>query len=328
MRNPLFLARRLAGGLLLALAFALPASTFAQAPPEIRVGAGPDDPSIPLLYAAQSGMYAKAGLNVEIVRLSGAAAVAAALAGGSLELGKGAPMTIVPAIAKGLPFTIIGASGYYVKGTPQVGLIVLKDSPIKTAKDLDGKTLAGISLQDQNVLSTLAWMDKNGGDSTSLKYIEIPASASLAAMEQGRIAASAVYEPVLTSAIESGKIRVLGDTYEAVGNHWPVAVLFGTTKWIDANRDAVRRFLTVTQEANVYVTAHEADMQPLQAQYGGVIDPALFSKMHHAARGVPIEPSDLQPVLDVLLKYKVIAQPIRAADIICTCALRRSGTGR
>jgi NitT/TauT family transport system substrate-binding protein len=322
------LTRRLAGALVLAFAFALPASTFAQTPPLIRVGAGPDDPSIPLLYAVQSGMYAKAGLNVEIVRLSGAAAVAAALAGGSLELGKGAPMTIVPAIAKGLPFTIIGSSGFYTLGTPQVGLVVLKDSPIKTAKDLNGKTLAGISLQDQNVLSTLAWMDKNGGDSSSLHYVEIPASASLAAMEQGRIVGSALYEPVLTSAIESGKVRVLADTYEAVGNHWPVAVLFGATKWIDEHRDAVRRFLTVTQEANLYVTAHEADMQPLQAQYGGVIDPALFSKMHHATRGVPIEPSDLQPVLDVLLKYKAIASPLKASDIICTCALRRSGTGR
>ena len=328
MPNLPALTRRLAGGLLLAAAFMLPSSTFAQSPPLIRVGAGPDDPSIPLLYAAQSGMYAKAGLNVEIVRLSGAAAVAAALAGGSLELGKGAPVTVISAIAKGLPFTIIGSAGYYTAGTPQVGLIVLKDSPIKTAKDLNGKTLAGISLQDQNVVSTLAWMDKNGGDSSSLKYVEIPASASLAAMEAGRISASAVYEPVLTSAIESGKVRVLGDTYEAVGNHWPVAVLFGPTKWIDEHRDAVRKFLTVTQEANLYVSAHEAEMQPLQAQYGGVIDPALFSRMHHATRGVPIEPSDLQPVLDVMLKYKVLANPVKATDIICSCALRRSGTGR
>lgn len=328
MRDLPGLALRLAGIVLLAAAFMLPSSTFAQAPPVIRVGAGPDDPSIPLLYAAQSGMYAKAGLNVEIVRLSGAAAVAAALAGGSLELGKGAPVTVVSAIAKGLPFTIIGSSGYYVVGTPQVGLIVLKDSPIKTAKDLNGKTLAGISLQDQNVVSTLAWMDKNGGDSSTLKYVEIPASASLAAMEAGRIVASAVYEPVLTAAIESGKVRVLGDTYEAIGNHWPVAVLFGTTKWVDEHRDAVRRFLTVTQEANVYVTAHEADMQPLQAQYGGVIDPALFSKMHHAARGVPIEPGDLQPIIDAIVKYKVIANPIKASDIICSCALRRTAAGR
>jgi len=328
MREVIVRLRRLAGALALAAAVVLPATTSAQAPPLIRVGAGPDDPSVPLLYAAQNGMYAKAGLNVEIVRLAGAAAVAAALAGGSLELGKGAPMTIVSAIAKGLPFTIIGASGSYVIGSPQVGLVVLKDSPIKTAKDLNGQTLAGISLQDQNVVSTLAWVDKNGGDSSTLKYVEIPASASVAAMEAGRVVASAIYEPVLTAAIESGKVRVLADTYEAIGNRWPVAVLFGTTKWVDAHRDEVRRFLQVSQEANTYVSKHEADMGPLEAQYGGVVDPALFAKMHHAVRGIGIEPGDLQPVLDVALKYKLIAQPLRAQDLLCTCALRRTGPGR
>jgi ABC-type nitrate/sulfonate/bicarbonate transport system substrate-binding protein len=227
-----------------------------------------------------------------------------------------------------LPFTIIGAAGFYTKGTPQVGLVVLKDSPIKTAKDLDGKTLAGISLQDQNVVSTLAWVDKNGGDSSSLHYVEIPASASVAAMEQGRVVASAIYEPVLTAAMESGKVRVLADTYEAIGNHWPVAVLFGPTAWITAHRDEVRRFLDVSDQANAYVARHESEMGPLEAQYGGVVDPALFAKMHHATRGVAIEPSDLQPVLDVALKYKLIAQPLRAQDLICSCALRRTGNTR
>ena len=330
MRDVPVLFRRLAGAAALAAALTLPGpSAFAQSTePLIRVGAGPDDPSIPLLYAAQSGMYAKAGLNVEIVRLAGAAAVSAALAGGSLEIGKGAPITIVQAISKGLPFTIIGNSGQYTAGIPEVGVVVLANSPIKTAKDLNGKTMAGISLQDQNVVSTLAWVDKNGGDSSTLKYVEIPAAASVAAMEQGRVSGSALYEPVLTAAIESGKVRVLADPYEAIGKRWSVAVLFGNTKWVDEHRDLVRRFLTVTAESNAYVAQHEAEMGPLEAQFGGVVDPALFAKMHHTTRGVAIEPTDLQPVLDVALKYKLIAQPLRAQDLICTCALRRAPGAR
>jgi len=325
--------RRLAGAIALAAGLVLPASSSAlaqAAEPLLRVGAGPDDPSIPLLYAERSGMYAKAGLNVEIVRLAGAAAVAAALSGGSLEIGKAAPITVIQAIAKGLPFTIIGNAGQYVAGPGQlqVGLVVLKDSPIKTAKDLEGKTLAAISLQDQNVISTLAWVDQNGGDSSQLHYIEIPPSATLAAMEQDRVVGSALYEPVLTAAIESGKVRVLGDTFGAIGKRWSDAILFGNTHWLDEHRDLVRRFLTVTEQSNAYVAKHEAEMGPLEAEYGGVVDPALFSKIHHVVRGTAIEPSDLQPVLDAALKYKLIAAPMRAADLLCSCALRRTGTVR
>jgi NitT/TauT family transport system substrate-binding protein len=317
--------------LVLGVALVLPAGStvFAQAEsPLLRVGAGPDDPSIPLLYAAQSGMYAKAGLNVRIDRLAGASAVAAALAGGSLEIGKGATITVLQAIAKGLPFTILGNAGQYVVGGNEVDLVVLKDSPLRTAKDFNGQTLAGISLQDQNVISTLAWIDQNGGDSSTLKYVEIPASASVAAMEQGRVAGSALYEPVLTAAIASGKVRVIANTYAAIGKRWSSAILFANTSWVETHRDLVHRFLTVSGAANAYVAQHEAEMGPLEAQFGGVVDAALFSKMKHVKRGVEIEPTDLQPIIDAALKYKLIAQPLRAADLICSCALRRTGTSR
>lgn len=318
-------SRRHAIATAFALSAALPARTalFAQTSELIRIGAGPDDPSVPLLYAEKAGLFAKAGLNVQIVKLAGAAAVAAALSGGSLELGKGAPITVVSAIAKGLPFSVLGSAGYYTLGTMQVGLVVPVNSDIHTAKDLNGKLLAGVTLQDQNVVSTMAWVDQNGGDSSTLHYVEIPASASVAAMEQGRIAASAIYEPQLTTALVSGKVRVVADTYAAVAKRWPIAVLFGNTKWINDHHEAVTKLLNVVAESNAYVAAHEVEMGPLQAEYGGVVDPVIFAKMHHATRDVTIEPSDLQPVLDVAFKYKLFANPLKAADLISPYALRR-----
>lgn len=69
-------------------------------------------------------------------------------------------------------------------------------------------------------------------------------------------------------------------------------------------------------------------MGPLEAYYGGVVDPVLFAKMHHNGRGVAIEPTDLQPVLDIALKYKLLALPLRATDLICSCALRRGAAAR
>src|ERR1019366_9465510 len=89
---------------LLALIAALPVAATrvdAQcAEPLIRFGTGPDDQSTPLLYAAKAGIYKKYGLNVEMVRLPGATAVAAALSGGSLEMGKASSLGTVTAIGK------------------------------------------------------------------------------------------------------------------------------------------------------------------------------------------------------------------------------------
>ena len=47
----------------------------------------------------------------------------------------------------------------------------------KTAKDLSGKILAGVSLGGLDQLSLEAWLDKNGGDSAASKYVELAALA-------------------------------------------------------------------------------------------------------------------------------------------------------
>lgn len=314
--------RRLAGALVLSLAVALPAATLAQpASPLIRVGAGPDDTSLPLIYAAQAGLFAKAGLNVELQKLAGAAVVGAALAGGSLEIGKASALSVVTAHAKGLPFTVIGNLASYNTENPDFALIVLNTSPVKVAKDLPGKVLAAVSLADMNTIATFAWLDQHGVDSTSLKYVEMPASATLAAMEQERVVGSTVYEPMLSSAVASGKVRILGYPFDAIGKHFADGLLFANVSWVADHRDLVDRFLHVMQDASTYVAAHENDLIPMLAAYSGV-DPATIAKSRHAGRGVALVPADLQPVIDAAAKYHAIPKGFPAAEMICSCAIR------
>src|SRR5277367_1127874 len=107
----------------------------AQAELLIRVATGPDDPSTPLFYASRAGLFKRAGLNVEVQKLDGSAVIAAAMASGQLEIAKLSTLSAVTAIAKGLPFTIIGSIAAYNADNPSTALIVLANSPIKTARD-------------------------------------------------------------------------------------------------------------------------------------------------------------------------------------------------
>lgn len=312
-----------AGALALALVTALPTSTLGQqAEPLIRVGTGPDDTSMPLIYAAQGGLFKKAGLNVELQRLAGSAVVSAALAGGSLEIGKASAISVVAAHAKGLPFTVIGSLAIYNSEKPDFAFIVLADSSVKAPKDLPGKVLAAVSLQDMSSIATFAWLEQQGIDSSTLKFVEMPASATLAAMEQGRVAGSTVYEPVLSAALATGKVRILGYPYSAIGKRFPGGVLFANADWVGAHREVVARFLRVVREAGAYVAAHEDELVPMLASYVGV-DPASIAKTRHSGRSVAIAPADLQPVIDAAAKYRVISKPFPAAELICSCALRR-----
>jgi len=317
-------SRRIAYAVLLALLALLPTATtraLAQADqPLIRFGTGPDDQSTPLLYAAKAGIYKKYGLNVQMVKMAGAAAVAAAIAGGSLEMGKASSLGAVTAIGKGLPFTIIGNLAYYDAAKPDIALLVLASSDIKTPKDLEGKTLAAVSLSDMNSVATFAWLDRLGVDRSTLKYVEFPASASLAAMEQHRIVASTIYEPYFSSFMATGKVRVLGYPFEAISKHFSDALIFTTKTWAADHPDAVRKFLQATEEASTYIAAHENVSAQLIAEFGDV-DPGTLGNIHHAGRGIALSPADVQPVIDAAYKYKVIPTDFKAAEMICTCAL-------
>lgn len=298
----------------------LPLASSAQETPLISVGAALDDQSTPLLYAVHADMFKRAGLNVEIEKLGSGSVVAAAVAGGSIDIGKAATYAIILAVAKGLPFTLIAPIAYYSSDAPDGALVVPANSPFKSARDLEGKTLGVTSLQDFNMLATEAWIDQNGGDPSKVKFIEIPPPAIAAALAQGRIDAAPVFEPAFTAALNGGA-RIGAHVYDAIGKHYIGAAMFANTAWVAGHRDLIERFDRVLLEADRYVGAHESETIPLIAQFVG-IDPAILSKMHHPGRATYLVPSEVQPLIDLAAKYKIISKAFPAQQMICDCALK------
>lgn len=290
--------------------------------PLIRVGTGPNDPSLSLIYADRGGIFKRAGLNVEVSRQATTATMAAAVLGGSLEIAQGSGLGAIQIIAKGVPLVLIGNLALYNADKPDVALLVLASSGIVNPKDLEGKTLAGVALGDLNSISTMMWLEAHNVDTSTLKFVEIPASASLAAMEQNRIAATTVYEPFYSAFVATGKVRVMGYPYDALSRRFADSVLFAQTKWVAAHGPLVTRFLRALQEASMYVGAHESEAAPLLAQFAG-LEPTAQTALHHPDRDTAIAPSDIQPIIDAATKNKLIPKAFSAQDIICSCALRK-----
>jgi NitT/TauT family transport system substrate-binding protein len=296
-------------------------SAAQTAAPLIRVGTGPNDPSLTLVYADKGGVFKRAGLNVEVTRQTTTSVMAAAVVGGSLEIAQGSSLGAIQAIAKGLPLTLIGNLAIYNPDSPDAALIVLTDSPIRTAKDLEGKTMAGVALADMNTISTQMWLTARGADVSTLKYVEVPASASLAALEQNRIAAATVYEPFYSTFVATGKVRVLGYPYESISRRFADSVIYAEKTWAVGHGELIARFLRALNEATAYVAAHEAETAPLLAQFVGAQTAA--ANVHHPQRAVAISPADIQPMIDAAAKFNAIPKAFPAQDIICSCALMR-----
>jgi NitT/TauT family transport system substrate-binding protein len=315
-------SRRLAIASLTAFALTRATTVAQTAEPTIRVSVGPVDAAAPLFYAAKVGLYRRYGLDVELVKLTNSSAILASIAGGSAQLGQGSTLGLVQAFSRGLPLVAIGGLETYDSEHPDYGMLVLASSPIKTPKDLEGKVCGVVGLQDMFSLATFAWLDAHGVDRSTIKFVEMPLSAALAAMQQGRIDVATFYEPFFSAGMATGTVRILGSPLDALGKHFADAVLYGTPQWTNDHRDLTGKFLRATQEAAIYVAAHEREVAPITAEYTSA-DRTALAGMRHGGRSAVLDPAQLQPIIDAAAKYQFIPKAFSASDLVCTCALRR-----
>src|SRR5436853_7808781 len=131
-------ANTIAGALALALLGAAPAS--ADDTVKLAVGQrGNWDTSVSEI-GQRAGIFKKHGLALELVYTQGAGETQQAAISGSVDLGIAAGvMGVLGAFSKGAPVRVISAE---TTGAGDLYWYVKADSPIKSLKDTDGKTLA------------------------------------------------------------------------------------------------------------------------------------------------------------------------------------------
>jgi NitT/TauT family transport system substrate-binding protein len=202
-------------------------------------------------------------------------------------------------------------------GTPDyVAIIVRKDSPLRTAADLQGRTLGTSGLRDLSSLSVFAWMEQHGADYKQLKIVETPFSVIAPALEEGRIDAGALLQPFLTNALASGKERLFINSYAALAPKFALSGWIANPTWVDANTDALRRFVRVMRDSKIYCNQHHAETAALMAQYSGSDVDAINKGGRLIFTQTSADPRDLQPLVDVAAKYGAIDRRFDALDMI------------
>ena len=319
MRSSATLCALLAVSTAVLAASAVPAPLASQPLVSLKLAAPANDSATSALYALRAGLFRRAGLDVELVPMNSGAAVAAAVAGGAVNAGLSTLLTLIEAHARGVPFVLVAPSAYVSSDVPFAEFVVQKDSAIRTARDLNGKTIASPGLRDLNAVSILAWIDQNGGDSKTVHFVELSQPASIAAIEEGRIDGAILGTPTLTTALESGKLRVLGNPFDAIGKRFQHIAWFTSQSYADQNRDALARFSRVMRDAAIYCNAHPHETDALVAQFDGV-DPKLVARMVRVQFAEYVDGRLIQPLVDAAVKYKVIDRGFDAAELVSAAA--------
>jgi NitT/TauT family transport system substrate-binding protein len=297
----------------LALAVAAAGPAVAQTPAPIHVATIPIDSGSEAYYAKDAGFFAKAGLDANVESIPNGPAIISGVVGGSIDIGFSNLVSLEAAYKKGVPIVLIAAAGLYIDAAPTTLLMVDEGSPVKTGKDLDDKIIATNGLKNIGQYAPAAWVDQNGGDSSTVKFVEMPFPEMAGALAQHRIDAAIIAEPTLSDAKTT--TRVLGKPYSAIGKEYLIGAWFANANWAKSHPDLIAKFVTAMHDTAGWANANQAKSAEILAKYA-TIDPAVAAKMTRARFAETLTPALVQPTIDITAKYKGIDAPFPAQDMI------------
>jgi ABC-type nitrate/sulfonate/bicarbonate transport system substrate-binding protein len=296
-------------------ATAVAAPGIVRAADAISVGVPPGEITGPIYYAQELGMFKNAGLDVKVQYLASGPAIAAAITGGTIDLGGVNTGSLASARLRGVPLRAMAPTGIVGSGPVGDSFVVAKNSPIRTGADLNGKTVAVIALGTIQVASAQQWIDSHGGDSKTVKLVEMSLPTMAPSLESGRVDAAVFSEPFASQAIPNN--RLLTPLYGELRKPFLLFAIVGTESWLQANAALATKFASVVRQANIWANAREHDKERRAFNMTLTkLEPHVIERMTLWQMGTTLEPAMIQPVIDVMVKYGYLERAVNPNDMI------------
>jgi NitT/TauT family transport system substrate-binding protein len=285
----------------------------AQPAPEVttlRLGIIPIAALAPLYLGMSKGFFRDERLAIEPTAAQGGAALIPAVLNGDLQIGFTNVVSFVLATSRGLPLRNVLAASQTIGdgGLSTSAVMVAGGGPIKSLKDLEGKTIAVNALNNIGDITIKADMDKAGADSSKVKFIEISFPEMPAALAQGRVDAIWAEDPFQTIAKRAGA-RVLFKNYDDFDPKLTLANYFTSAQYLDTHRDVIARFTRAMIVSMKYATAHPAEARQTTTDFAK-LDPALAAVILLPGWTPDINLESLERLQTAMLKYGVLSKPI------------------
>jgi NitT/TauT family transport system substrate-binding protein len=221
-----------------------------------------------LWVAQEKGIFAKHGLEGELLYINSGTMNIAALVGGSVQIAGGGPVSI-EARLRGVKLTILG------NPLPWLASNLVSHADIKSVAELPGK-LAGISRFGSSTDQGFRYLFRKNGFNVDrdLKMLQMGADSSrVAALKAGTIQYTFLGAAATNNARAMG-FRVLATAQQmAIPFPWTSVVV--EESWLNKNRDLAYRYMKCATESIVSLKRNRADSERIISKYMKINDPKL-----------------------------------------------------
>src|SRR5690606_29824745 len=207
--------------------------------------------------AIDEGIFEEHGLDVEVVPAQGGAQAIPALLSGDIQFAIGQPFGPIRADLQDLGIAIIGDyADSLVEGDDVNAVVALGDAGIASPKDLSGKKVSVNSLGAAGDLTIRAAVDADGGDSSTIEFIEVAFPEVKAQLEAGTIDAAWAPDPFRGMVLGEGGVSVTAP-YQATVPGLSVLTNITTQELIDSDPELVTAYSEAMAEALDFAAANE-----------------------------------------------------------------------
>lgn len=244
-------------GLIAIVAVALAACTDSDATPDdqtdgelrqVRVAALPITETAALWGGMEAGIFAEHGLSVEVLPAQGGAQAIPALINGDIEFAIGQPFGPFRADLQDLGVVLIGNyASSYADGDDINAVVASAASGITRPAELAGRRVAVNSLGAAGDVTIMAAVEQDGGDPTTIDFVEVAFPDVPAQLEADNIDAAWVPEPFVTQLRGRGDVLVV-EPYQAVIPGLATLTTITTAERLESDAELIADFSAALQE--------------------------------------------------------------------------------
>jgi len=237
-------------------------------PDKVNVGVIAIVDVAPIYLGQAKGFFQARDIDLRLTTAQGGSAIVPAVLSGEFQFGFSNTISLLLAQSRKVPIKAIsnGNNSTGVDGKDFAGLFVKADSPIRTAKDLAGRTVSANTLKNITETSVRASVRKAGGDATKVKFAELAFPDQVPALQSGRVDAIFVVEPFQQAAVAAGA-RKIASSYVDVAPDLTIAMYFTSQQLLSRDPDLVKRFTEAMKESLAYADTHPDEVRAALGTY-------------------------------------------------------------
>ncbi|MFT4116110.1 ABC transporter substrate-binding protein [Bradyrhizobium sp.] len=290
----------------------------------VRVSIIPITDLTPLFVGMHRGFFRDEGLEIDTSPSSGGATGIPGLVAGSYDIAFSNVVSMLLAASQGIDVRVIAAGVKTVKEEDDfTGIVVRKDSGIRSGKDLEGKSVAVNTRNNVIWLYARAWIKATGGDPDRVTYKEVPHPQMEDAITRKQVDAGFMVPPFIGVATAKGEVEAIAKPYSVVQPGLDVGEYLATATFLKSNAATVDKFTKALRRSVEWCNANLSNPEVLPIMAGFTrLDVAVLKDTPLKSFPLRVDPPQLEKTMNLMVENKLLRSPLDVKPLIAPAALQ------